>query len=142
MTPYKATASVIIKAPLEKVWDGLTKPELVKRYFFNTDLITTWTVGEPINFRGEWQGKPYEDKGTVLEFVPLKTLSYDYYSALSGKEDKPESYQIIRYTVEKRPEGVMATIDQSNAESQESADHSSKNWKMVLESLKKLIETE
>ena len=137
---FSSSSSVVIKASLQKVWDGLTLPELVKQYFFGTNMVTDWKVGSPIFFRGEWEGKAYEDKGTVLEFNPLKSLSYNYWSGFSGVEDKPENYQILKYEVEEVEGGVKLTISQSNASSQESADHSAANWKMVMDGLKKLVE--
>lgn len=137
---YTSQASIVINAPKQKIWDALTKPEFVKQYFFGTNLDTTWEVGKPIFFRGEWQGKTYEDKGTVLEYSPTNTLSYDYFSPLSGIPDKPDLYQILRYTLEEVPDGIKTTISQSNVETQEKADHSTGNWTMVLQSLKKFVE--
>jgi len=46
--------SYSIKAPASKVWDALTKPELIKQYFFGTETEATWKKGSPIFFRGEW----------------------------------------------------------------------------------------
>lgn len=137
---HSSHASIIINAPIEKVWDALTLPEQVKEYFFGTNLVTTWEVDTPILFRGEWEGKTYEDKGTVLEFDPPHSLSYDYWSALSGSEDRPELYQILRYELSPREDGVEVTINQTNVETQEKADHSSANWKTVLEGLKAYVE--
>lgn len=37
---YSSVASVVINAPCQRVWDALTKPELVKEYFFGTNLVT------------------------------------------------------------------------------------------------------
>ncbi len=137
---YSSKASIIINAPIETIWDALTKSEQVKEYFFGTDLDTTWEVGSPILFRGEWEGKKYEDKGTVLEFNPPHSLSYDYWSSMSGIEDKQEAYQILRYDLTPHEDGVEVTISQSNVETQEKADHSTANWKMVLDGLKKYID--
>ncbi len=125
---------------MQKIWDALTLPEQVKQYFFNTNMVTSWQVGTPIFFRGEWEGKSYEDKGTVLSFEPLKKLSYDYWSGFSGIEDKKELYQILSYELMPTDGGVRVTINQSNVDTQERADHSSKNWAMVLEALKKFVE--
>jgi uncharacterized protein YndB with AHSA1/START domain len=47
-----ARASITIAAPVEKVWDALTRPELIKQYFFGTETETDWTPGNPIYFRG------------------------------------------------------------------------------------------
>jgi uncharacterized protein YndB with AHSA1/START domain len=138
---YSSTTSIVINAPREKVWDALTKPEIVKQYFFGTDMDTTWDVGTPIFFRGEWEGKPYEDKGTVLEYTPPESLSYNYWSGFSGLEDKPELYQIIRFDLTDEGEGTKLTISQSNVTTQETADHSAQNWNMVFGGMKKLLET-
>lgn len=137
---YSSSASIVINAPIQKIWDALTVLEQVKQYFFGTNMVTTWQVGTPIFFRGEWEGKAYEDKGTVLSFVPPKSLSYNYWSGFSGIEDKEELYQILSYDLEESDGGVKVTINQSNVDTQERADHSSKNWAMVLEALKKFVE--
>jgi uncharacterized protein YndB with AHSA1/START domain len=71
---YTATASTTINAPASKVWDAMTKPELIKKYLFDTDVISDWKVGSPILYRGEWQGKHFEDKGKILELEPEKRL--------------------------------------------------------------------
>ena len=39
---------------------------------FGTEVHTDWSIGGPIRWRGEWEGKAYEDKGQVLEFEPGK----------------------------------------------------------------------
>lgn len=131
---------MLIHAPAAAVWKALTDPVEVKKYFFGTDLVTDWEVGQPIYFRGEWDGKAYEDKGTVLDYRPLEKLEYDYFSSLSGKEDKPENYQTISYTVEPKGGDTLLTITQANAGSVEQQEHSEQNWKMVMGEMKKLVE--
>jgi uncharacterized protein YndB with AHSA1/START domain len=139
--PYAASVSTVIQAPREKVWAALTRPEIVKQYFFGTNLDTDWKVGSPLFFRGEWQGKAYEDRGTVLSFEPMQSFSFNYWSAFSGREDTPETRQIIRYSLDDVGDGLRVTIDQSNVDTQERADHSAQNWRGVLASLKQLLET-
>ena len=138
--PFSSTASLDIQAPLAIVWDALTNPEIVKQYFFGTNLVTDWKVGSPLFFRGEWQGKAYEDRGTVLAFEPMKSLTYNYWSSFSGLEDSPEQRQIIRFALDPKDDCVRITIRQSNINTQESADHSTFNWRSVLQALKNLLE--
>jgi uncharacterized protein YndB with AHSA1/START domain len=52
-----ATATTAINAPTSKVWDALTKPDLIKQYLFGTKVTTDWHVGSPITYKGIWQGK-------------------------------------------------------------------------------------
>jgi hypothetical protein len=63
--------SITIDAPIARVWQALTTPETIKRWFFGVDTETDWRVGSPIVHRGEYQGKPYEDIGEILEIEPL-----------------------------------------------------------------------
>ena len=138
--PFSATVSQDIRASIEAVWDAITKPEIVKQYFFGTNLVTDWKVGSPLFFRGEWQGKTYEDRGTVLSFQPMKSLSYNYWSSFSGLEDDPALRQIIRFDLDSVDDRVRITIRQSNVDTQTRADHSATNWRSVLEALKHLLE--
>lgn len=135
----KVTA--IIKAPADKVWEALTKPEIIKQYFFNTNTETDWKPGSPIKFTGEWQGKTYEDKGTVLENVAGKRIKYSYWSSMSGIEDKPENYANITYTIESQ--GIDQTgviIEQENIPDEKMKIHSEENWGKVLNAMKDLLE--
>lgn len=139
-TPYSATSSIEIKARPEAVWAAITEPEKVKQYFFGTELSTDWKVGGPIFYRGEWEGTPYEDKGTVLQFVPNRLLRHDYWSSFTGQEDVPENYQTITYELEPMDAGTRLTITQSNQPGPESAEKSAENWAFLLDSLKKMVE--
>jgi uncharacterized protein YndB with AHSA1/START domain len=138
--PYSTSTSITVRAPRARVWDAITNPAVVKQYFFGTDLVTDWKVGAPLYFRGEWQGKRYEDRGTVLLFEPMKALAFNYWSSMSGSEDRLEQRQIVRYELEETADGVRVTVGQSNVASQAIADHSAQNWRGVLEALKRLLE--
>ncbi|MFM8740408.1 MAG: SRPBCC domain-containing protein, partial [Cytophagales bacterium] len=111
----------------------------IKLYFFGTNLVTEWIVGGPIRFVGEWEGKSYEDKGTVLKFDPQKMLQYDYWSSLSGKEDKQENYQMITYRVTEK-DGITNVQILQDSETEEAREHSEQSWKMVLEDMRNLVE--
>lgn len=138
-TPITRT-SILINASIEEVWAAVTKPEIVKQYFFGTNLETTWEVGSPILFKGEWEGKEYVDKGVVQSFDPEKSLSYTYRSGMEEGPDVPESYNLITYQIAQRDAGVELSICQT-ADSEEKAKHSEENWNTVLCALKNLLET-
>src|SRR6476660_2233383 len=99
MSGQIATAKTTIAAPVAKVWEALTNPALIKEYLYGSEVVSDWQVGSPIVYKGEWQGKPYEDKGTILEIEPNKLLKSTHYSPLSGAEDKPENYHTLTYTL-------------------------------------------
>lgn len=137
---FTAKIQRTIHAPVAKVWDGLTNPALVKQYFFGTDLVTSWKPGTPIYFRGAWEGKSYEDKGTVLKYEPGKMLEYDYLSSWSDLEDRPENYQTITYRVKAKGDSTVLTITHQKIDTLERKLHSVQNWKGLMKELKKLME--
>jgi len=137
---YIATASTIINAPASKVWDAITRPELIKKYLFDTDVISDWKVGSPILYRGEWQGKAFEDKGEILEIEPKKRLVSTHWSPLSGVPDLPENYHKVTYELSENDGATEVTILQDHNASEEEKTHSEANWKAVLDGMKKLLE--
>jgi uncharacterized protein YndB with AHSA1/START domain len=135
-------AKVTVHATVERVWDALTKPEQIKKYFFGTDTHTDWKPGNPIRFTGEWQGKKYEDKGTILEFRPYRRVRYSYWSSMSGIEDKPENYVVVTYDLTASEDNTLLEIVQENIPDEKTRKHSEENWNKVLEGLKKMVEEE
>ena len=59
---FKIQYKTIVNAPIEKVWEALTNPEIFKQYFFGTEMLTSWKVGDDIIFQGEWEGQKYKDR--------------------------------------------------------------------------------
>ena len=135
-----AQVKTTINTTRAQVWNALTKPEIIKQYFFGTDTITDWRPGSPIKFKGEWQGKQYEDKGTILEMEYQSLIKYDYWSSMSGIEDKPENYVIITYRLSGGDNHIMLTITQENIPDKKMKEHSEENWKKVVNDLKNLLE--
>ena len=135
-----AKASININTSREKVWAALVTPESIKQYMFGTNVVSDWHEGSPIFWRGEWQGKPYEDKGTILQFKPGSKIQYSHFSPLSGVPDKPENYHTV--TVELSADGnrTHVVLTQDKNASEEERSHSEKNWEMMLDGLKKFVE--
>ncbi len=137
---FTAKATTTIHAPVSKVWQALVNPEIIKQYLFNTDVISDWQVGSPILYRGEWQGKPFEDKGKILEIEPEKLLVSTHWSPLSGVPDSAENYHTVTYILLDKGDSTAVTLTQDNNASEEEKEHSEQNWKAVLEGMKKLLE--
>ena len=129
-----------IKAPIGKVWDALTKPELIKQWFFGVETITDWKEGGSIVHKGEWNGKPYEDKGKVIKVAPPTSLVVTHWSSMSGKPDRPENYERVSYHLAERDSSTELTITEENLASEDAKAASAKAWKGALDGLKKLLE--
>ena len=135
-----ARVSISINAPSAQVWDALVNPQAIKQYMFGTNVVSDWREGSPIVWKGEWQGKSYEDKGVILQFKPGRTIRYSHFSPLSGLPDKPENYHTV--TIDLLGEGNRTHVSlaqNNNATEKERAD-SEKNWGIMLAGLKKFVE--
>jgi uncharacterized protein YndB with AHSA1/START domain len=145
MAVQASQVKTTVNAPPAAVWKALTNASSLKQFFFGSDIVTDWRIGSPIRFRGDWKGKPYEDKGTIQSFDVDRRLAFTHWSPLSKLEDKPENYHIVSFDL--RPisggtEVVLTQLNQSDDEplTPEMRKEYSKNWAMLLDGLKKAVE--
>ena len=135
-----AKSTIIVNAPASKVWQALTDPKLIKQYLFGTDAKSDWKEGSTLTYSGVWEGKAYEDKGKILKVVPEKLLETTYWSSMRGLPDQPENYNKVTYQLSAENGSTTLTITQDNVKTEQEREHSEKNWGMVLQGLKKLLE--
>jgi uncharacterized protein YndB with AHSA1/START domain len=135
-----AWASMTFNAPNSKVWDALVNPDAIKQYMFGTNVISDWREGSPIIWKGEWQGKSYEDKGVILQFKPGQKLQYSHFSPLSGVPDRPENYHTVTIELSAQGNQTLVSLAQNNNATEEERAHSEDNWGMMLAALKKFLE--
>ncbi|HEY5419439.1 MAG TPA: SRPBCC family protein [Marmoricola sp.] len=140
MNGIVATASIDIEAPASRVWTALTEPDQIAAYMFGSRVETDWEVGHPITWNGEWEGKPYQDKGQVLAYDEPERLSVTHFSPLTGQDDLPESYHTLVYELDENDGVTTVSLSQDNNGSEEEAEHSRANWQMMLDGLKKQVE--
>lgn len=135
-----AKAEITINAPVTNVWKALTNLSTLKQLMFGADVITNWEEGSPIVWKGIWQGKPFEDKGTVIKVEKEKELTVTHYSPLSGTADIPENYHTVSYTLTSEGNTTHVTLTQDNNANEDEQKHSEWNWNNILRNLKKIIE--
>jgi uncharacterized protein YndB with AHSA1/START domain len=139
-TDLRSAASIAIDAPVEKVWEALTTPEMIKRWFFGVDTETDWTEGGPIVHRGEYQGEPYEDKGTIVKVEPPRRLVHTHWSPVSGLPDSPEHYQEVSWELSESDGSTVLTVREENLPSEDAKTVSEQGWTAALGALKDLLE--
>ncbi|HEX6263180.1 MAG TPA: SRPBCC domain-containing protein [Actinomycetota bacterium] len=132
--------SIEIDAPIDEVWAALTTADQIEQWFLGVRTETDWRPGSPIVHRGEYQGKPYEDAGTILEFEPPNRLVHTHWSPASGLPNVPENHEVVRWELGERDGGTVLTIKESNLPSEEAKETSERTWRVVLENLKELLE--
>jgi uncharacterized protein YndB with AHSA1/START domain len=107
-------STILISASRQKVWDALTRQELVKRWQFGSDLITSWEPGTDIRFRTEWNGQVFKQWGKILEIRPLELIRYSLFAPRPGLEDKPEYYFVMQYELSGEDRDVTLQITQED----------------------------
>jgi len=140
MKGFVASASVLINAPVEKVWDSLVNPDLIRKYMFGSKVVSDWNEGSPITWKGKWQGRSYEDKGTIIRKIPLKTLELTHFSPLNGVPDEPGNYHTLVFNLSSTGPGTNLHLTQDNNLDENSRNQSQENWETMLQNLKKLLE--
>ena len=135
-----AKATTSIRAPRYDVWDALVTPASIKQYMFGSDVKSDWQVGSPITFEGEWQGRPYQDKGTIKRADSGRVLQYTHFSPLSGQPDVEENYHTVTIELMDAGDETRVILTQDNNRNEEERQHSQKNWEMMLQALKKFVE--
>ncbi len=136
MSDHIATAELDILAPPDRVWALLTQRGPDPDVMFGSEVISDWTVGSDIRWRGEWEGRSFEDRGEILELDPPRRLLVTHFSPLSGEDDTPENRHHLEFLLE--PLGADAThvtVTQGGNADAEAAQHSAANWQQMLEGL-------
>jgi uncharacterized protein YndB with AHSA1/START domain len=139
----KSQITVMINAPVTKVWQALTTAAGVKEYFFGNEVITDWNVGSTITFKGEWKNEEYLGRGIILNSVPYMLFRFSYWSSLSGLENKSENYLHVTYKlVEENDEFTKLITSIEKLPNEQLKMKMESDLKKVLESLKEVVESE
>jgi uncharacterized protein YndB with AHSA1/START domain len=107
---------------------------------FGSRVETDWKPGSRITWKGEYEGKKYEDKGEILEVEQERRLKVTHFSPLSGDEDAPENYHTLVYELNENDGNTRVSLSQDNNPSEEAAEHSRANWEKMLSALKEVVE--
>ncbi len=133
-------STIFIQAPVQKVWDALTKPELVKQWQYGSDLIIDWKVGNDIRFRTEREDKIFEQWGKVLEVRPNELLKYSLFAPRPDLDDKPENYFIMSYVLTCQTGQTKLQIIQEDNKPNAVQEEPQGGENPILQSLKKVAE--
>jgi uncharacterized protein YndB with AHSA1/START domain len=135
-----AKASVTIAAPAADVWEALVTPAAIKTYVVGATVTSDWVVGSPIVWIAESQGRPYEDKGIILQIVQERVLEFSYFSPLAGVADLPENYHIVTVHLSSDGARTRVSLRQDNNLTDEARDRAEGKWTVMLSGLKHFVE--
>lgn len=91
------TSTITTTATPQRVFEVLTKPELVKLWQYGRVLMTDWKTGSEIRFSAEFEGRVLEQWGTILEMRTNELIKYNLFTPGPGLEDKAENYCVTSY---------------------------------------------
>lgn len=137
----KNISTILLNAPLEKVWKTLTLPELVKQWQYGSDLITDWKVNSEIRFRNEWEGQVFEQWGKVLEVIPNQKIKYSLFFPRPDLEDKPENYFIMSYVLSEENQKTKLEIIQEDNRPGAKQEEPQGEENPILQALKAAVES-
>ncbi len=140
-TKPKQVYQVVIKATPEQVWDAITKPEFISKYFFGSRLESSLVPGEPWLSYSPDRSQLWVE-GTVLEADPPRRLSHTW-RTLYDPECADDAPSRVTYEIEPMPNGLVkltAVHDGFEGETKTYRNVAG-GWSYVLSSLKTLLET-
>ena len=132
---------LFIKASAERVWEGITEPEQIARYFYGALFDGSPVVG------GRWRSwtpdhEQMLNDGEVLEVDPPHRFVYGW-RALYDPEMAAEEESRVTWEIEPQDGGYtkLTVIHDRLEGAPRTALEVSGGWMMILSGLKSLIET-
>ncbi len=143
-------SSIRINATADRVWDALTNPEQTKKYMFGCETVSDWTIGSPLLWKGQYEGKDMVFvKGHIVKIEPGTLLAYTTIDPNSDIEDIPENYLTVTYDLYPEKDETILTVIQGDYKKVADGDRRYKEaynegqgWNPILVEIKKMLETD
>ncbi len=140
--------SILINAPIAKVWDALVNPEQTKKYMFGCEGLSSWTIGSPLLWQAMYEGKETVFvKGMIADIQPNKLLKYTVIDPNSSMPDIPENYLNVTYELSEQEAQTNLTVYQDGFENAAEGEkrytdvyNNGEGWQPILVEIKKLVE--
>ena len=138
-TRYSIEVSTVAQGRLQNAWNILVDPQRASELWWGSTVESDFTAGHPIIWKGEWEGKPFEDRGTILQVQAPTLLQYSHWSPSMGP-DVEENRNILTWRLSEESGAVRITFQHTNIATQEMKDHSEPMWNQLLARMKELLE--
>jgi uncharacterized protein YndB with AHSA1/START domain len=101
----KSVYEVYIKAPAERVWDAITRPELTAQYYYGTAAHSDWTVGSKLEYR--YPDGSVAAEGEILEAEAPRKVTMSFHAVWDEDVAKDPP---VRMTWEITPAGDVSKL--------------------------------
>ena len=127
-----------IRVPPEKLWQALTKPEIIAQYRFGMNVESDWNVGAAWKMYADGH---LMDAGEILESVVPQRLVLSWRSEWSA-EFKAEGNSKCVFEIEPTgPSSKLTLTHSSEPPNSKFIGAVAEGWPMVISNLKSLLET-
>jgi len=141
-------SEITINAPVQKVWDVLTKPEQTKKYMYGCEAVSDWKVGSELLWRGNYEGKEMVFvKGKVVEIKPPSLLKYTVTDPNASYRDIPANYLNVVYELNTQGNQTKLVVIQDGFEGAAEGEkrykdtyNNGEGWNPILVQIKKIAE--
>lgn len=131
-----AVVSIHIDAPVERVWDEITRTGRVQRALYNTVLETELTPGSRLRYYSPDRKRVFI-VGEVVEVEPPTKFSHTYWFT-TWKSGPPT---LVTWQLKPEDGGCRVTITHSGWTSEhEAPEKTAAGWEQILELLKSELE--
>ena len=128
--------SIFIDAPIERVWDEITKTGSVQRALYNTTMIGDLTPGARIRFTSSDQQRVFV-AGEVVEVTPPTRFVHTYIMTM-----QPDPETVVAWDLAEEGGGCRVTLTHSGWTDQHATEEKTvKSWGEILELLRSEVET-
>ena len=137
---YSISVDAHVRGPVSEAWDILVNPEKVGTLFWGSTVESDFKVGSRIVWKGVWDGKPFEDRGTITRREETALLQFTHWSPTSGTPDDDAHRHLLTFRLVPEKGGVRVTLQHENIPTVAMKEHSEAMWRQLLEKMKAMLE--
>ncbi len=135
---FRHVYEIYVKTTPAKLWDAITRFEVVRRYYYGMGLKAELKAGAPLSYVDPKNGKAVI-VGKVLEVVPRRKFVHTFQFTHGKKPDAPSR---VTYTIKQRQGVAWLTLVHDRFASETTTYKSVRSgWPPILSGLKSLLET-
>jgi uncharacterized protein YndB with AHSA1/START domain len=129
-----------INATPERLWDAITNPQIVAKFFHGAQVESTYEIGSKLRSLSP-DGSQLWGDNTILECEPPRLLVHTWLSLYDPTlAAEPESR--VTWQIEAQPGGQSRlTLTHDRLEDSPATAASVKGWSYIVSSLKTVVET-
>ena len=135
-------SEISIAAPAEKVFQAITDPAQVVRWWGQTGIYRCTEFQSDLRVGGKWrsagiaaEGRPFEAKGEYLQIDPPKLLVYTWIASWTG-----DVRTVVRWELEGSRQGTLVRIRHTGFAAHPELAQSYSGWPRMLGWLQALLE--